>query len=256
MTQSNGTAVPSFNHPELQQAFESFGDCVERYHAKLDDISNDIRALESFLHSKNLRWEIEYRCEPRVRVDAGKYVPELMPKRSALIFYETEERPDHHLRANLPGTAESQALIWAEDEKGKFRLFYECCLAKGTFDPRGEHFFPNMESETVERRPLIETKLETRAAMHKHLYKFLDRVALDLGKSEEFFERFDASDPRDQKAVEVPRGLEVLMKRASGRLESFPVGSEMSNISKSVGHPSSIATQLRESVISLFGGNR
>lgn len=80
------------------------------------------------------------------------------------------------------GAIEEEALAWAPDRNGKFRLQYVLNHWEGSVDvdmPGGPLFWDESTLKT-DTKPLIETKFEIRKRMYKHLGPFITALAKDL----------------------------------------------------------------------------
>lgn len=156
--------TPTFSSPVLQKAVADAQPILESVDEARNRVSNDIRALETYLRALDLKSSF--------RFPLGKgFVSD-----------------DHHVAAAIEygGTAsggiEEEALVWGEDSSGNVRLLFEQSRWAGYVDidvPGGPLFW---EDDTLEReaKPLIETKFEIRKRMYQHLPAFIAALAKDF----------------------------------------------------------------------------
>jgi hypothetical protein len=153
---------PAFSSPELQAALDKARDSLEGADEARNQVSRDIKALETYLVSLHLT--------PPFRYPLGK-----------LLLPDDEQ----HVAASLEygGTADGKiqedAMVLDEDAHGKMRLLYEVNRWQGYVDvdaPGGPWFW---DADTLERevRPLIETKFETRKEVYGRLPAFVSALA-------------------------------------------------------------------------------
>lgn len=153
---------PAFSSPELQSAFEKVRETLEGADEARNRVSEDIKALESYLAGLNLT--------PPFRCVFGK---SLIP--------ENETFPERSLEYSgyAGGKIEEDALVLDKDAHGRVRLFYEVCRWVGQVDvdaPGGPFFW---DENTLEReiKPLIETKFEIRKKVYNRLPGFMTALA-------------------------------------------------------------------------------
>lgn len=209
MSNSETANIPTFNNLELQDSFTAFSEVMDAYNKRMDEISTDIKRLEEYLRRVNLKTKVQYHFEPKIRFNDTKYKPRPTLRLSFDIGGEGESEWLSCNRQNRPGKAISEGVAWDEDSSGRFRLFYERSEAEGCYDSGKKEFMPDMTTESFERKPLIETKMEVRARLATQLHEFVDHLALELGKRDEFLKEFECfvkgvrSEP-----VKVPRGID------------------------------------------------
>ncbi len=166
----------------MQDTFEETQEEFLNFQSELDKISEDIKTLENYLREMNV-------CIP-LRVFVGKTY-EL--EGSYLKFAEgplSSEYCGPRRKAKLY----SRALVWDLDDKGNYRILYECSAVNGEiefvdkeFDGDDEHclpdMFPDMNTETIERKPLLETKIDIRISMSHYLPDLLEEFVEQFGES-------------------------------------------------------------------------
>jgi|GEM_PF-2222467 len=159
------TAVsqPAFSSPELQAALDKAREALEGADEARNRVSQDIKALESYLVSLNLALPFRYAF--------GKY---LIPDNEQNIAASLE------YGGSADGKIGEDALLLDKDANGKVRLLYEASEWEGCVevDGPGGPFFWNDETLKREVRPLIETKFEVR----KHVYRRLPEFVIALAK--------------------------------------------------------------------------
>ena len=160
--------APTFSSPELQKAVADAAPVLEGIDEARNRVSNDIRALETYLQS----------------------LDQMVPFRHSFGKFLNAPDEDVHGSIECSGTASGEvceeALVWGPDSKGRFRLQYELSRWDGYVDidaPGGPWFW---ESATLRRdaKPLIESPFETRKKMYRHLPDFVTSLARELDINE------------------------------------------------------------------------
>jgi hypothetical protein len=146
-----------FASEELQKAVAAARPILEGVDEARNRVSNDIKALETYLQRLDLKGSFRYPLNKGFVPDDDQYVA------GALEAVGTAS-----------GVVEEEALVWDEH-----RLLYERSRWEGCVDvdmPGGPFFW---EESTLERdaKPLIETKFEIRKRMYQHLPDFVSALA-------------------------------------------------------------------------------
>jgi len=161
--------VPSFSSPELQKIVTQVRPILEGADEARDRVSNDIKALEAYLYSLDLKTTFSHPLGRVLIPDDEQNVP-------AALEYG----------GSAPGTIQEEALVWGPDGKGRPRLLYEVSLWDGfvDVDVPGGPFFWDEKTLRREAKPLIETKFEIRKRMYEYLPAFVANLAkhLDVGE--------------------------------------------------------------------------
>jgi hypothetical protein len=158
----NTVQRPAFSSPELQAALDKARESLEGADEARNQVSQDIKALESYLAG--------LRLTPPFRHSLGK-----------TLVADDEQ----HVAASLEyggcasGKIEEDALVLDEDAHGKVRLLYEINRWVGYVEvdvPGGPYFW---DEKTLERevKPLIETKFEIRKRVYGQLPAFVTALA-------------------------------------------------------------------------------
>lgn len=160
-TQNN----PTFALPELQQAIDEARPLLEGAEAAKNRVSNEIKALENYLQSLNLKHEFRY------EISSSKSV----------VGNDAAQSLEYSGTANA--LMEDELLVWAPDQKGTWRLFFELKTCEGSIDI-GLGSDPYMWSEEWEQRefkPLIECSFDIRKRVYQdHLVNFVKQLGEDL----------------------------------------------------------------------------
>ncbi|MEE9393919.1 MAG: hypothetical protein V3W41_15565 [Planctomycetota bacterium] len=156
------TSAPRFNSAKIQKAVEA----ATRNFAKADvarnQISDDIRTLESYLQSSAVEIEFRFRL--------GSPILSSIPHESC-----------------APGELHEEFLSWSANAGGQFRLTYEL----GKFEDHevlaevGDNSLWEVPSGYCEARPLIETPFEVRHRLYPALSEFIDALAEALSVEDE-----------------------------------------------------------------------
>jgi len=163
--------LPAFLSEELQKAVDTARPSLEGVDEARNRVSNEIKALEKYLQSLDLKWSFRFsfgeRCWATSRADQSEVEARacLEDGGSALVEYEEE------------------ALLWDQDGRSeKFRLLYEVKRWEGCLevDAPGGPWFRNEDTLRREVKPLIETKFEIRKRMHENLPDFLASLVKHL----------------------------------------------------------------------------
>ena len=172
----NTVQRPAFSSPELQAALDKARDSLEGADDARNQVSHDIKALESYLASLHLT--------PPFRHSLGK-----------TLVADDEQ----HVAASLEfsgcanGKIEEDALVLDEDAHGKVRLLYEISRWDGYVEvdiPGGPYFW---DEKTLERdaKPLIETKFEIRKRVYGQLPAFVTALAKHYAIDPNRFSNFE-----------------------------------------------------------------
>jgi len=170
--------TPTFSSAELLKAVTDARPILEGVDEARNRVSNDIKALESYLRGLDLKSSFRY--------PLGKcFVSDDQHVAAALEYGGTAS-----------GGIKEEALVWGEHTGGNSRLLFEESRWEGYIDvdvPGGPLFW---EDETLEReaKPLIETKFEIRKRMYQHLPDFVAALA----------RHFDIDAARKDSADDVP----------------------------------------------------
>ena len=153
---------PALSSPDLQAALDKAHEALEGADEARNRVSQDIKALESYL--------VSLRLTPPFRYGLGK------------AFVADDEQ---HVAASLEysgsasGKIQEEALVLDEDAHGKVRLLYEVSEWDGYVDvdvPGGPLFW---DESTLQRdvKPLIEAKFEVRKRVYNQLPAFVTALA-------------------------------------------------------------------------------
>jgi hypothetical protein len=161
--------VPTFSSPELQKVVTDVRPILEGADEARNRVSNDIKALEAYLNSLDLKTSFRY--------PIGKMlIPDDEQHAAAALEYS----------GSASGTVQEEALVWGPDSHSKSRLLYEVSQWDGSIDvdvPGGPYFW---DEATLRRetKPLIETKFEIRKRLYEYLPAFVASLAkhLDVGQ--------------------------------------------------------------------------
>lgn len=153
---------PAFSSPKLQAALDKASETLEGADEARNKVSDDIRALETYL--------IGLRLTTPYRHPLGKY---LIPDNEQTVASSLE------FGGCAPGKVAEDSLVLGEDGNGKVRLLYETCQWVGQVEvdvPGGPYFW---DESTLERdvKPLIETKFEIRKKAYGRLPEFVIALA-------------------------------------------------------------------------------
>jgi hypothetical protein len=163
----NKNNTPVFSSTALQAAVDKARPALEGADEARNRISNDIKTLEAYLQSLDLKTPF--------RFPLGKS------------FVPTDEN-EQYLQAALDfggcasGGIREEALVWGPDSTGRFRLFHEVNDWEGSVEvdvPGGPYFWDESTLKT-QAKPLIETKFEVRKRMHPHLARFVKALGEEL----------------------------------------------------------------------------
>jgi len=161
--------TPTFSSPELQKVVADTRPTLEGVDEARNRVSNDIKALETYLQNLDLKTSFRH--------PLGKcFVSDDRRTIAASLDYG----------GSASGGVQEEAIVWDVDAGGKFRLQYEYSYWEGCIEvdaPGGPLFW---EDDTLKReaKPLIETKFEVRKRMYQHLPGFVASLArhLDVGQ--------------------------------------------------------------------------
>jgi hypothetical protein len=157
----SNTGVPTFSSPDLNQAITEARPALEGFEDARNQVSSDIKRLESYLDRLGLKTPVRY--------SLGKS------------FVNYDEQESQSLEASLDftgsasGTIREEALVWEESQGGRFRLMFEVVEWDGSIDldVPGGPFFWDVSTEKRVTKPLIETKFDTRKRMYGRLPDFV-----------------------------------------------------------------------------------
>lgn len=153
---------PAFSSPELQSALDKARETLEGADEARNRVSQDIKALESYLVSLRLTTPFRYPLGKTLLSDNDQNV-------AASLEYS----------GSASGKIREDALVLDEDAHGNVRLLYEVSEWDGYVDvdvPGGPFFW---DEGTLQRdfKPLIETKFEVRKRAYGQLPAFLTALA-------------------------------------------------------------------------------
>lgn len=148
--------------PALQRAYERARPTLEGVEDARNQVSHDIKELESYLVSLPLTTPF--------RLEFGK----------RFVGDDDVESAIEHCGSAF-GQIEQEALVWSE-HASKWRLLYEVVQWNGHCEPDmpGGPLFCDEESANRQVKPLIETKLDVRQRMHERLAEFLQGLANEI----------------------------------------------------------------------------
>lgn len=158
------SSEPTFHSVELEQAFQSARPIIEGFDEARDKVSNDIKSLEGYLQSVNLRQPFRH--------SIGMSQP---------------KNDDGSIDARR---IQDEVLAWDQENTGsRFRLLYEVTTWPGHVDiyeygatPDAPAFVSKKNAPRDRRvKPLIETKFETRLRVYAHLPDFVNGLAKHVG---------------------------------------------------------------------------
>ena len=164
---------PTVSDPALQATLDECGPNIENYHANLDNISNDIKAVEQYFASSG------------VRVERG----------IAFAF-----GPIIHDDTYSPLSQVIELLRWAPDPKNpdRWRLLWTRVNVRPPDMPDEKELFVSARDATFQGRaeilddkPLLETPLNVRHAAHAYLSELVRELS-------------GAVAPRPQVEIEIP----------------------------------------------------
>lgn len=165
--------IPSFYSEDLQKAVADARPVLEGVDETRNRVSNDIKAVEAYLKSLDLKWSFRFSLGEGFTAERGT------------------EQSEWEFRASLEeGSASAEcteeALLWDKDITSKeFRLLYEIKRWEGYLevDAPGVPWFRIDDTLQREIKPLIETKFEIRKRMYQHLPDFVTALAahFDVG---------------------------------------------------------------------------
>ena len=163
--------TPIFSSPELQKVVADAKPILEGVDEARNRVSNDIKALETYLQSLDLKTSFKHPLGP-------SFIPDNHKEVAAALQYS----------GSASGGIQEEALVWGEDAGGRFRLLYELNRWQGyvEVDAPGGPLFWDDATLTREAKPLIETKFEIRKRMYQHLPDFVARLAKHLDVSQKF----------------------------------------------------------------------
>lgn len=156
---------PSFSSRDLDHAINEARSTLEGFEDARNQVSNDIKQLETYLERLGLKTPFRY--------SLGQ----------TFVNYDEQESQQIeaalHFSGTASGTIREEALVWGETQGGRFRLLFEVTEWDGSIDldVPGGPFFWDASTEQREARPLIETKFETRKAMYARLPEFVRTLA-------------------------------------------------------------------------------
>jgi len=162
--------IPLFSSQELQNAVATARPILAGVDEARNRVSNDIKTLEKYLQSRDLRWSFRFSLGEGFVAKSGA------------------DQSEEEFRASLEeGSAlaecKEEALLWDQDGRSeRFRLLYEVKRWEGHLevDAPGGPWFRNDDTLQREMKPLIETKFEIRNRMHANLPDFLASLAKHL----------------------------------------------------------------------------
>jgi len=158
----NTVQRPAFSSPELQAALDNARQTLEGADEARNRVSQDIKALESYL--------VNLRLAPPFRHPLGM---------TLLSDNDQNVAASLEYSGSASGRIQEDALALDEDAHSKVRLLYEVSEWDGYVDvdvPGGPYFW---DERTLQRdiKPLIETKFEVRKQVYGQLPAFLKAAA-------------------------------------------------------------------------------
>jgi hypothetical protein len=161
--------LPTFSSPELQKTVTEVRPILEGAEEARNQVSNDIKALEAYLDSLNLKTCFSHSLGKSLETDD-----------------DLKTNADLEYGGSASGTIVEKALVWGPDSHSKTRLLYEVRRWAGSIevDVPGGPYFWDEKTLQVEAKPLIETKFEIRKRVYQHLPAFVASLArhLDVGQ--------------------------------------------------------------------------
>lgn len=153
---------PAFGSPELQAALDKARETLEGAEEARNRVSQDIKALESYLVGLRLTTPFRYGLGKAILADDEQNIA------ASLEF-----------SGSASGKIEEEALVLNLDAHGKMRLLYEVSEWEGYVDvdmPGGPLFW---DESTLHRdaKPLIEAKFEVRKRVYNRLPEFVTALA-------------------------------------------------------------------------------
>ena len=154
----------SFFSEALQQAIDDNKHIIENYAEIRNQISNDIKGLESYLDANVPKDEFLYRI--------GGYPIVGEPELSKIVAGSWQ----YHDRL------QDEIIAWKPDHKGRFRLFldiieWDAFMQVGK--PNGP-YYQNEDSITVVSKPMIEWPFDVRREFHPWLPMFVTALSKHL----------------------------------------------------------------------------
>lgn len=168
---SDSTLIPQFQDPKLQQAAESSHQSLVDFQEHLNTISEDIKALEAYLRKMNVCVPLRSNSRRSHKEDdSWKFDERVIFEK--LITIAPRERRRHQVKLF------AESLLWDLDAHENYRILYECLVADGEVEFRGENmedpvYYPDLSTLKVEVKPLLETKVEVRVEMYNALHSLL-----------------------------------------------------------------------------------
>lgn len=158
----NTVRSPAFSSPELEAALDKARETLEGADETRNRVSQDIKALESYLASLNLTVPFRHALGKMLLPDDAQGV-------AASLEYG----------GSASGKIKEDALVLDRDSRGSIRLLYEVSQWEGYVNveaPGGPYFW---DEDTLERevKPLIETKFEVRKRVYGNLPAFVTALA-------------------------------------------------------------------------------
>jgi hypothetical protein len=160
--QMNTAHRPAFTSPELRAALDKASEVLEGADEARNGVSQDIKALETYLVSLHLITPFRHSLGRNLIADNQQSVA------ASLEF-----------GGSASGKIQEDALVLDKDAHGKVRLLYEVREWDGYVDvdmPGGPYFW---DEDTLQRdvTPLIETKFEVRKQVYGQLPTFVTALA-------------------------------------------------------------------------------
>jgi hypothetical protein len=156
--------IPQVHSNALSNLLGTVGHKIEQFTATLDNVSDDIRAIERWLQASGIRVRVEhvYRTEEQSDETAVRaYLKAL------------DYRPAEELQP-VSARRHTYALAWAaQADERQWRILHSTYHAEGTLGV--EHRWS--EPQVVESRPLIETPAPVRLGIGNALEKLVEALA-------------------------------------------------------------------------------
>jgi hypothetical protein len=157
-----------FSSSQLSEIFAKNQSLFQRYIEDINQVSADIRLLESKLKDFGISFPFFLLCRHYTEVDPESVNLELGVFGIEYHYYEY--------------------LAWKSNEKEKnpsFRIFYQIFKQSGYIQSDGPILLgkeKQSDTKVLERRPLIETPVHVRIKMYPFLSAFLEKLAVEISK--------------------------------------------------------------------------
>jgi hypothetical protein len=158
----NTVKRPAFSSPDLQAALDKARESLEGADEARNQVSQDIKALETYLVGLNLTTPFRH--------SLGKF---FIPENDQTVASQLE------YGGCAGGKIGEDSLVLDKDKNSRVRLLYEASEWEGNVevDAPGGPFFWDETTLKREVKPLIETKFEIRKRAYGHLPAFVTALA-------------------------------------------------------------------------------